>query len=169
VVVDSCLSSPRGRAVALDYLEQLGVDPAHQVKMLVVTHWHDDHIRGAAQVLRAARTAQFACSAALRHEDFYALVHAGNEVRLVEQTSGVREFADIIEELQARAGWSAGAGPDIYAQEGMRLYVSSAGAVELYALSPSAQTITDAHRAMARLVPAVGDPISFTVSVSSVG
>ena len=151
VVVDSCLSRPSGRAVALDYMEQLEVDPARQVKMLVVTHWHDDHIRGAAQILRAATSAQFACSAALRCEDFFALVHAGDNTRLVEQTSGVREFAEIIEELQARAGGRLSAGPDVWAQEGMRLHVSAAGAAELHALSPSAQTITNTNRVVGAL------------------
>ena len=48
VLVDSC-----GRAnapAALEYLGTLGVDPAEAVKLIVASHWHDDHVRGIEQM-----------------------------------------------------------------------------------------------------------------------
>ena len=48
VLIDSC-----GRAdapVALDYLRRIDVDPSEAVRMIVATHWHDDHIRGLAEI-----------------------------------------------------------------------------------------------------------------------
>src|SRR6516225_10111580 len=74
MVVDSCMNEARDKAVALDYLEQLGIDVASQFKLIVVTHWHDDHIRGISQLLGVARSAIFACSAALNNEEFMTLV-----------------------------------------------------------------------------------------------
>lgn len=44
VAIDSCVDS-HGRPQALEYLEGIGVDPAIAVRMIVATHWHDDHIR----------------------------------------------------------------------------------------------------------------------------
>jgi glyoxylase-like metal-dependent hydrolase (beta-lactamase superfamily II) len=133
MVIDSCLSESQGRAIALDYFDSLGVDPSCQVKLIVVTHWHDDHIRGAAELFRASSSARFSCPAALRHREFFTLVHAGAATKLVQHTSGVSEFSDILEELKARAGSGAQAGPDIWAQDGMRL-LQMTGGIEVHAL-----------------------------------
>ena len=46
VVVDSCLDSRTGAPAALTYLNTLGVDPSVGVKLIVASHWHDDHIGG---------------------------------------------------------------------------------------------------------------------------
>jgi hypothetical protein len=75
----------------------------------------------------------------------------------VEQTSGVREFADILDELRTRE--SPHRGPHVWAQEGMCLYTTGSRAVELHAISPSAQTITNTQRAIGQLVPSIGAPI----------
>ena len=47
MTVDSCLAADRSTPVAVEYLISLGVDIATQFKLIVVTHWHDDHIKGA--------------------------------------------------------------------------------------------------------------------------
>ena len=55
VLVDSC-----GRTdapAALEYLKILGVDPGEAVKLIVASHWHDDHIRGIGQVVPGAGSA----------------------------------------------------------------------------------------------------------------
>ena len=74
VLVDSC-----GRAdapAALDYLETLGIDPAKAVKLIVASHWHDDHICGIAHMARACSTATFCCASVLCAEEFLAAFHA---------------------------------------------------------------------------------------------
>ena len=45
VIVDSCLNKDKSPPV-LEYLRALGQDPAQVVKLVVATHWHDDHIGG---------------------------------------------------------------------------------------------------------------------------
>src|SRR5215204_2368735 len=97
MVIDSCLHEPNGRPVALHYLEQLRVDVGRCVKLVTVTHWHDDHIRGISAVLREASAAELVCSAALRTDEFRILVAAGQATHLVEHTSGVAEFAELLE------------------------------------------------------------------------
>ena len=48
IIVDSCVDEA-GHPAALNYLRQIGVDAGRSVRMIVVTHWHDDHIRGIVQ------------------------------------------------------------------------------------------------------------------------
>lgn len=153
IVVDSCMSEDAETPIAIAYLKSLGLDPSSCVKLVALTHWHDDHIKGAASTLREASAATFACSVALLSKDFISLVHSGDQIRLVGQTSGVREFADILDELDRRG---ARGGPGVWAQEGTVLYRSSDQAAKLIALSPSPQTITNAARVIGSLIPTVG-------------
>src|SRR5437870_3908933 len=69
MVVDSCWDAAADRAVALRYLEGIGVDIATDIVLVVITHWHDDHIQGAASIVRAAGSAEVVCSMALRNEE----------------------------------------------------------------------------------------------------
>jgi hypothetical protein len=145
-VVDSCISPGQSVPVALGYLSQLGIDPAESVRWILATHWHDDHIRGLADVLRACPQAKFAMSGALATQQFFQLVlevNASN--RLVSHNSSASEFAEILDLLGTRASSGYVVGPDMYAQDGMRLYQGGhKGAAELWALSPSAATVTNA-------------------------
>lgn len=160
MVVDSCISASDNKPIALSYFERLKVDVPRQVKLVVVSHWHDDHIRGISQVVREANSALFACSAALRYEEFCTLVKQQQEMKLVEQTSGMAEFADVLEILDQRSGSRFASGPDLWAAEGTLLHRNNEpNGIEVLALSPSSQTITDATGELARLIPTVGDQI----------
>ncbi|MHB8381885.1 MAG: MBL fold metallo-hydrolase, partial [Candidatus Binataceae bacterium] len=82
MIVDSCVDSRTGIPVALEYLRAQGFDPSVSVKLLVLSHWHNDHIRGAAAILREARSAEFFCSAALQQREYLELVAAGTLERV---------------------------------------------------------------------------------------
>ena len=71
IVVDSCLGAPGEGPVALRYLSELGVNVSSAVRLVVVTHWHNDHIVGIGEVFSKATVAQLVCSAAVDVEDFY--------------------------------------------------------------------------------------------------
>jgi hypothetical protein len=160
MVVDSCLGPEGNGPIAIEYLRHLGVNISQDVKLVVASHWHDDHIRGIAQVVRYASSARFACSAALRCEEFLTLVEAYAEAKLVEHTSGLSEFAEVLQILQDRGAQRNLAGPHHWAADGSRLYQNSDPFnVEVYALSPSSGTITDGRIAIARLLPQVDEAI----------
>jgi glyoxylase-like metal-dependent hydrolase (beta-lactamase superfamily II) len=76
MIVDSCLNEQGTKPIALEYLESLGVDASKQVKLVLVTHWHDDHIRGVGDIVREASAARFACSAAVKTPAFFSLLDA---------------------------------------------------------------------------------------------
>lgn len=160
MVVDSCLDSPGGEPVARRYLGEIGVDIANQVKVVVATHWHDDHIQGISSLLREASSARFACSAALMQAEFLELVASSNKIKLVEHTSGAAEFADVLDILGSRSSTNYRKGPDFWAQDGQLLYRdNNASGVEVHALSPSSQTVTNSLGRIARLIPQVGRTI----------
>jgi hypothetical protein len=157
MIVDSCWDARANRPVALRYLEEIDVDVASQVRLVVVSHWHDDHIRGAASVLKAADSAEFVCSAALRNPEFLTLLEATQEgVKLVEHSSSTSEFTSILATLEARRERP---GPHRWAAEGMVLFHDEPSRVEVRALSPSGATITDSSSAFVNLLPREGEPI----------
>ena len=161
IVVDSCVDPATGRAAALRYFEDIGVDPASAVKKVVVTHWHDDHIRGVSDVFEAAQDAEFVCSGKL---DPFILnvVAAGREVSGVLGGSGVDEFSRVLEVIRARRQprqSTESAGPR-WAQEGTILFRSTdrRRPAEVWALSPSAGTQTRQMHEVAGFLPKAAQP-----------
>ena len=155
-VVDSCRDSD-GAPVAASYLRSLGVALKTQVVLVVVSHWHDDHISGVADLLQEADGASFVCSAALNCKEFAAFIAAGRSAMLVEQSSGVAEMHRALRIQGTRRGSAGLAGPDHWAAQGTSLFkANSPLSVELIALSPSAQSITDTKHALGNLIPKPG-------------
>ena len=137
MIVDSCLNGETGRPIALDYLESMGVDLGKQVKLVLVTHWHDDHIRGVGEIVRAAPNARFGCSAAINNKEFFSLIATSRRVKLVAHMPGLAEFDDVLS-IKTH-------GPDIWMDESKLIYSgSNAPTVKVHSLSPSANTITNA-------------------------
>jgi beta-lactamase superfamily II metal-dependent hydrolase len=146
MLVDSCVDVNRQPA-SLTYLDSLGISP-DQVDLVVATHWHDDHIGGLGEVVRACEAAEFAYSGALSTEEFFALVGALSE-RAQIRRSGVSEFADVVQTLQERK-----VTPKL-ALEG-RLLWSRGGSDApgfVRALSPSDSSISLSQQALGELLP----------------
>jgi len=168
MIVDSCINSRTQRPVALEYLESIGVRTVEAVKLFVVTHWHNDHMRGASNVLREAKSAELFCSAALDIPEFYELVAAStSESSLSGQVPEFAEMFKILEERHpgARPGTF---GPE-WVMEDRRIYhrtVGSGPACSVYALSPSSATMNIAHLELAPFLPEYNKPIRRPVGIS---
>lgn len=52
-VVDSCINPINGECVALSYLNDINVNIKEQLRYIVCTHWHEDHIMGLSKILEA--------------------------------------------------------------------------------------------------------------------
>lgn len=127
----------------------MGIDPAAAVKLIVVSHWHDDHIAGASDIVDACVKAKFACSAALRNQEFFELVLGG--AHTMTEASGVSEFAAILQKIKQRHPKGIrplSSGPE-WAMANRVLWrrEQSKGvpAALVEALSPSSSTLTLAH------------------------
>jgi len=160
MIVDSCLDDD-GEPAALRYLDSLGVDVAHSVVKVAATHWHDDHVAGLGQVVRACDSAEFCCSAALRPQEFLALVEALAE-RSMTRRSGVSEFASVIHQLKLRKADGARFPTPQLASQDRTLWRRDAGPVRLQgrvsSLSPSDGAMVLAQRALASELPEAGQP-----------
>lgn len=147
LINDSCVDST-GRPVALSYLRKLGVDPG-QVKLVVASHWHDDHVRGLSTVVTECAEARFVCSGALGSEIFLQLVAAA-ERNPTSLRSGASEFRRIITTMMARGGDSFR-----FAGADQLVWQNAMAAVRVHTLSPSAASLTASYAEIAKLVDEV--------------
>ena len=153
VVVDSCLDRELKKPAILEYLKLIGVDPSPSIKLVIVTHWHDDHIRGISDIFNESKNAKFVCSAALRRTDFLELVSLSES--LMAKSSGLEEFAKILAVLKSRSDGSRkeSIGPE-FALSGSILWRGTKELPgEILALSPSSGSLTLSYNEISRLLP----------------
>jgi beta-lactamase superfamily II metal-dependent hydrolase len=105
IIVDSCIDPHSKRPIPLDYLEQQGVDIANDVKLIICTHWHDDHILGVSKLLEECKTSSL-CMASCTDKDKFLLWVAfdnkkGNSEKIV---SSSRELFESLKIIKARQG-----------------------------------------------------------------
>lgn len=79
IIIDSCIEEMGRVSKPIEYLKTLGVDPAQSVRIVVATHWHDDHVAGLSGALEACQTAVFCCPDALSNKDFLRLAELYKE------------------------------------------------------------------------------------------
>jgi hypothetical protein len=147
MVVDSCLNRER-KPAALEYLKNLGIDPASAVKHIVATHWHDDHIGGLSEVLERCPNALFSCSDAMNAHEF-ATIATYLDQRGMMANSGVKQFHRILNTLANRSVAKKGVPVVKLASADKRLWRCSDSepyVSEVFSLSPS-----DAANMYARL------------------
>ena len=161
MVVDSCLSPRTGRPAALEYLGDLGVDVGSAVKLIVLTHWHDDHVRGAGEILERAEAAQVVCSAKDHGPAFFEAVETARTARL--PATGLDEMAKVLDTLLHRRLPSQrheSVGP-VWAAEGRTLLQRDANgqpSARVVALSPSDGTLTLALHELQEFLPRPAGP-----------
>src|SRR5436309_15234412 len=102
IIVDSCRGN-RG-AAAVEYLVEIGVAITTSVKLIVATHWHNDHVRGLSDIVQRCHGAEFLCSPALFHAEFLALAELWDE--LEHSRSAVSELYRVIKHFE-RLGHAA--------------------------------------------------------------
>ncbi len=161
VTIDSCVAAGTSEPVALEYLRQLDRPEASTVKLVVATHWHDDHTRGISSVLSASPHARFACSLALRNDVFATLVGIAGDS--LNELSGVEEFGRVLDHLAERrdAGHHASLLTPQWAIEQRTLLELSGAArpfpIRISCLSPSDATVQAALEEISALIPRAGD------------
>lgn len=103
LTVDSCLDPATGKPAALAWLEAMQVPPT-AIRLVVITHWHDDHIRGVSKLYAAASAAQLCFPEALTQREFLTFTGAYSAQRTVPGSSGVDELAEALRIFKERAG-----------------------------------------------------------------
>ena len=74
LIIDSCLDPSTKNPTPLLYLQNLDVDPAHAVKLFVISHWHSAQIKGASNVAAICERSYIFFSEAQLRDELLALV-----------------------------------------------------------------------------------------------
>jgi len=138
IIVDS-FRTPGGKPVAMKYLDELGLDPARCVRLIVATHWHDDHMKGLGALVRRCPGADFCCASALSSREFMSVAAAWAGTGL--RSGGIREIHTVMSHLDR-----ADSRP-VWAMAGRRIRHSSN--CEAWSLSPGDEAYTSFLRSLA--------------------
>ena len=147
VLVDSCVGEEQ-TPIALQYLESIGLDPAATVRLIVATHWHDDHIRGMAKMVEDCCQATFCCATVLTKKELLAAIHALDERHMTISGSGVHEIHRVISQLSKTSRLKfALANRLVFSQNGCKVW----------SLSPDDLAVQDFLRTIGGLLPGERD------------
>lgn len=103
IVIDSCINPYTTECLPLDYLRKKGVNIANDVKLIICTHWHDDHIKGISQLLKECFNCQFVISKSIERKKFLQLVSLDyKKIKKETSNSSTTEFNKCLEILKDR-------------------------------------------------------------------
>lgn len=167
IIVDSCINRETREPIALEYLKKFNISPSTAVKLIAVTHWHDDHIQGASKLLKECEKATFVCSAAFLPSEFITFINAFHNRSLITN-SGVDEFAEIIKTLwDEYQGRRPQATRLSFAMADRLLFnTQSPFSMKIYALAPSDAAVTLALNSFRELFPKPNTPKRRAVALS---
>jgi len=149
IVIDSCKNPNSKRPVALEYLNQIGVNIPERVLLVVATHWDDDHIGGLAEVFTFAEKAVFACPATVNYDEFKQILATVTGTRHLPGGSGADEMFEIMKELGKRG--SRYPTPKLAVVHKDLLEICDTLPVRVQALSPSDADIVSAIERLRRV------------------
>lgn len=155
IIVDSCENPNDGSVLPLEYLKSIGVDIRKQVKLVVCTHWHDDHIKGLHKILEECSSSMFCFSKVLDRKKFLRFVGLdSNKLREKGVLSSTKEFSSCLETMETSQRRMLSASPDrlIYKKE-----ISDKIYSEVFTLSPSDFAINNFDLEISKLISDFGD------------
>lgn len=74
IVIDSCIDPHTKTCLPLEYLKSINVDIANDVKLIICSHWHDDHILGISELLSECTSSKFCMARTTDTRKFLQLV-----------------------------------------------------------------------------------------------
>ncbi len=154
IIIDSCIDAESKQPASLQYLRSIGVDPS-AVKLVIITHWHDDHIRGISSVVEKCSEARVCVSAALSKPEFLASVLPYDERPGIVVGSGASEISKVLEIIRRQGKTAIRAFAD---KRLMSLPPEETGhglPCEIWALSPSDEQFDRSLKEVAKLAPEV--------------
>lgn len=152
-IIDSCINPSTKKPLTIEYLENIGVDVSKEVKYVICTHWHDDHIRGLSTVLEKCKEAKFCMPSVNDKAKFLTYVNLEYEKARKGSLSSLKEFKDCLRIVQERLKQPKRLKIDlaIY-QADFEFQKESSCKIELYALSPSEAVITHFDKELSDLI-----------------
>ena len=158
MLVDSCTFDVERTPAPLAYLEGMDISPEECVSTIVVSHWHDDHVRGIGEIVSRCKSADVFVSSALKNRELITLASSLSR-RSMMLSSGVDEFSRVVQERVPTSGAGAPvpslkwAAPDRCLFRQLLDVESSECECSVHSLSPSDEMVTRAIMALSRLLP----------------
>ncbi len=149
IVVDSCLDRTSQTPVPLNYLTKIDIKPKEAVKQIIATHWHDDHIRGIADIFRVCEGSEFVCSSALQREELLTLCMAYGSRPQMEST-GIDELYEILQLIDQRSSKPSFIAPKLASSDKL---IFKNDFCTITSLSPSDVSLFCALTDLADLIP----------------
>jgi len=97
-IIDSFINQKTKRPCVLDFIEEENINP-EWIKFIVLTHYHQDHFTGIAQVLSICTNAFFYTSNSLVSKNFQLLIAAHSTIE--SKHNFFREFEEIVNILKS--------------------------------------------------------------------
>jgi len=106
IVVDSCIDAVSTKPVVLEYFRAIGISPKDAVLLIVVSHWHDDHVRGLSDLVESCPNTPVCISSALTKKEFLSVLIHYDQISIRADSTGVSEIKKTYEILQRRSAQS---------------------------------------------------------------
>lgn len=157
MIVDSCLPKGANVPAALRYLRDIKVEPSLAVKLVIASHWHDDHIKGLGEVVRECASSKFWFSQALFSKEFIALTDLWQKHSI--QKSPLAEFSQVMKalgtsgrlqrNLQGNVGFGFAVANKCIWKRAFASDIFGSVTREVYSLSPSDAAVKSALESIA--------------------
>jgi len=155
IVIDSFLNPGSGVPYPIEFLRNQNIDLKQSIKLVIATHWHDDHIGGISNILKECINSEFVCSQALSNQEFAILL--GYHDLIKSKNSGIKEMSNVFQILDERSG------KPILAKQDQILYRGESGNLdfEITSLSPSQESILRSTHEFVQYYKDFDQPINF--------
>lgn len=137
IIVDSCIDKETGTAIPLLFLEENEIDFSN-VKRIICTHWHKDHINGMPQIIENCDKADFVFARANNKKKFYEFIELDYNNKDRFENSTTSDFRQCLNSLNVDAQiYRASYDQVLYSK------VNGSQKISVSALSPSEQVNED--------------------------
>ena len=147
VIVDSCYGEYKGEEcpVALAYLNSQGVNLETQVKLVLVSHWHEDHILGISRLVEDCKSAKFALPIVLDSSEYIAYLKAKDLQDCSPASFAGKELISCFKSIKKNGAKPLFAIQNRILLESSELNISHDKKVVVLALSPTDAQVGEFH------------------------
>lgn len=160
IVIDSCFNPDTKESVVFSYLKSLKLVPKEVIKLIIISHWDDDHIKGLCKIVEECEYSDVCISNAIHNKHFYSLVKLYDKKEFMSSrlTSGLKEISRILKILENRIIQN-----NVYpllAMENRTLMESSTNSkkkvnikFKVISLTPSDKSVYESTRQLGKSIP----------------